>query len=119
MRHFLQNVTVVLIALALAFVSFGHRIALAKPIDLTAYAMPDGTLPQLCLDGTDAGKSMADKRPCPACVIAAAVCLPAAMSLPVVQLPSAQANWPVASQPIAQAHQPRAPPARGPPTFLI
>lgn len=113
-----QTLLVVLLALALVFVGFGHRMAGPDAPGLSAYAMPDGTLPDLCVDGS--GGNSATDTPCPACTITAAMHLPAAVALPAVQLSRSQADWPLPAPPDAQAHQPRAPPARGPPTaFLI
>ena len=80
--HLMRSLLVVLLALALAMVGYGHRMALPAAPDLSAYAMPDGTLPVLCLvDGQDAQKHMADA-PCPACVSAcvAARSIPASAS---------------------------------------
>lgn len=113
-RQMSQRLMVVLLALALGFVGFGHRMIAPQALDLAAYAMPDGSLPDLCIEGSaDQGKA---DTPCPACTIAAALHLPEAVSLPAIDLTASQADWPVVSQPNAQAHQPRAPPARGPPT---
>lgn len=110
---------VALLALALVLVGFGHRMALTGPVDLAAYAMPDGTLPVLCLEGgAETGKT--DRAPsCPACTLAAAILLPAAVVLPAVQLATSQADWPAPATAVAEAHQPRAPPARGPPGLSL
>lgn len=117
-RQFAQNVMALLLAVALIALSFGHRMTLQNPVDLTAYAMPDGTLPQLCLDGgSDHG--VKDQAPCPICRIGAAMELPAIVTLPPVRLTPVVVAWPAAALADATDHPTRAPPARGPPAVLI
>ncbi len=54
--------------LGLGHVPLGH----SSGPDLTAYAMPDGKLPQLCITDADAGQSNpVHKIHCPACHLAA------------------------------------------------
>ncbi len=113
-RQFTQRLMVVLLALALGFVGFGHRMTGPVGPNLAAFAMPDGTLPELCEEGSG-GNGKTDA-PCPACTIASAAQLPAVVALPVVLLTMAQADWAAPVQSVAQAHHARAPPARGPPT---
>lgn len=112
-RQITQHLMVALLALALTFLGFGHRMAAPDAIDLAAYALPDGTVPELCIAGPS-GQGKADA-PCPACTITAAMQLPEAVALPAFALTPSPVVWPVVSQPGAQAHHPRAPPARGPP----
>lgn len=71
----------ILCALALLFVGFAHQplaIAETVPLDLAAYALPDGTLPVFCLTDKDGGQT--DKHvhasDCDACRISAATLLP-------------------------------------------
>ncbi len=118
-RQFAQNVMVLLLAVALGVLGFGHRMALHDPVDLSAYAMPDGTLPELCHDGGTAEHGQKEQPPCPACRIIAAVELPPVITLPPVQLEPVAVIWPDVALADASAHPPRAPPARGPPTVLI
>lgn len=118
-RQFAQNVMVLLLAVALGVLGFGHRIALHDPVDLSAYAMPDGTLPELCHDGGTQDHGQKDQAPCPACRIIAAMELPPVITLPPVQLEPVTVIWPEAALADASEHQPRAPPARGPPITLI
>ena len=118
-RQFAQNVMVLLLAGALGVLGFGHRMALQDPVDLSAYAMPDGTLPELCHDGGTAGHDQKDQPPCPACRIIAAVELPHVITLPSVQLVPVTVVWPDVALADASTYLPRAPPARGPPAFLI
>lgn len=64
--------------LAALFVGFAHRpLAIAQrpaPVDMTAYALPDGTLPEVCLgaDGGGDGSSHGRASSCDACVLSAA-----------------------------------------------
>lgn len=118
-RQFAQNVMLLLLAVALAVLGFGHRMALHDPVDLSAYAMPDGTLPELCHDGGTADHDQKDQAPCPACRIIAAVELPPVITLPPVQLEPVAVVWPDVALADVSIHPPRAPPARGPPDFLI
>jgi hypothetical protein len=55
-----NTVTRLLCVIALLFVGFAHRTPAASPqpdVDLSAYALPDGTLPVICHSpsGTDSG----------------------------------------------------------------
>lgn len=46
-----NTVTRLLCVIALLFVGFGHRVPAVSPqpdVDLSAYALPDGTLPVIC-----------------------------------------------------------------------
>lgn len=71
-----------LCALALVFVAFAHQPVAAFPaqtIDLSAYTLPDGTVPSLCL--TDSGdgdhhKSAWHGTGCEACRLVSSVILP-------------------------------------------
>lgn len=113
LRHVTQRLLVALLALALALVGFGHRAFAPDALILSAYAMPDGTLPELCIQGS--GDQTKDHAPCPACTISAAMQLPQTVSLAAVELKVSQADWPATAQTLTPAHQARAPPARGPP----
>lgn len=118
-RQFARNVMVLLLAVALITLGFGHRMALHDPVDLSAYAMPDGTLPELCHDGGAADHGAKHQPPCPACRIIAALDMPVVAALPAVALVVAIVVWPDTALADANAHPPRAPPARGPPAVLI
>ncbi len=71
-------------ALGLLLVGFGHQpIASAQdaPLDIAAYALPDGSLPILCVTVTDDtqkndGKHTHAQQGCDACRISASVLLP-------------------------------------------
>ena len=71
----------ILCAIALLFVGLGHQpvtLAQAAPLELSAYALPDGTLPILCLTDTDGSRKHAHvhAQPCDACRIGASALLP-------------------------------------------
>lgn len=68
-----------LVAVALLLAAFAHRPAAIEAYgqeDLTAYVLPDGTLPVLCLPG-DPNKSSKHFVPCDFCQIASTFALPA------------------------------------------
>ena len=117
-RQFVQNIMALLLAVALVGLGFGHRMVLEDPVDLSAYAMPDGTLPELCHDGGE-DHGAKDQPPCPLCRIIVALDMPATVTLPPVLLTPQLVVWPHRSVAERSAHQPRAPPARGPPATLI
>ena len=118
-RQFARTLMVLLLAVALGVLGFGHRITLHVRVDLSAYAMPDGTLPELCHDGGTADHGQKDQPPCPACRIIAAVELPPVITLPPVQLVPVTVAWPDVALADASTYLPRVPPARGPPAFPI
>jgi hypothetical protein len=76
----------VLCTLALLFVGFGHQpIALAvatdTPLEIASYALPDGSLPVLCVTASDDGQKSDGKHAhpqqgCDACRISASTLLP-------------------------------------------
>ena len=65
--------------LSLLLVSFVHSPAVSiadDAVDLAAYALPDGTLPVLCLTGgTDDGKGQVDGKSCEFCRLASSIVL--------------------------------------------
>ncbi|AOF90558.1 hypothetical protein BSY16_1965 [Sinorhizobium sp. RAC02] len=75
----------ILCAVALLFVGFAHQPASATQptaLELVQYTLPDGTLPDLCLDGSVDGKTrhvMPIK--CEACRIGSAMLMPAPADL--------------------------------------
>lgn len=71
----------VLYALASLSIGFSHRPAQPSAADLAEFAMPDGTLPVLCLTkGDTSGRSGASKSSCKACRLIAAPGLPPSRS---------------------------------------
>ncbi|MDQ0506806.1 hypothetical protein [Xanthobacter agilis] len=63
--------------LAALFVGLAHKALVIEggsaPVDMTADALPDGTLPEVCLggDGGGDGSSHVHASPCDACVLTA------------------------------------------------
>jgi len=84
-RSFAQNVTVLPLAATLDLGSCGHRMTLHIPVDLNAYAMPDGSMPAFCPHRGTADHGQKTQAPCPACRIIAAAEPPAAIPLPPVK----------------------------------
>jgi hypothetical protein len=114
--------------LALVGLGFGHQKIAPDPVDLTAYAMPDGTLPQLCLDATGddraahntAGHDAQTKGPCPVCTLATGFVLAVQPEPAALILAAQMADWPAPQRVEWLSAASRAPPARGPPiSFLI
>ncbi|WP_416798503.1 hypothetical protein [Ciceribacter azotifigens] len=73
----------VLCTLALLFVGFAHKppavLGSPSPQELAAYALPDGSLPDLCLPSTDGDGNDHDTvigSGCEACIISASIILP-------------------------------------------
>ncbi|HSO46633.1 MAG TPA: hypothetical protein VLQ68_01760 [Rhizobiaceae bacterium] len=64
-------------AVALVLVALAHRPAVSVAADLSAYALPDGSIPALCLPGEDGGNDIAGDAGCEFCRISSAVLLPA------------------------------------------
>ena len=76
----------ILCAVALLSVGFAHRPAMAanvpSAVELAQYVLPDGTMPDLCLDGMVDGKEKhATPIKCEACRIGSAMLLPAPADL--------------------------------------
>ncbi|MCA2410369.1 hypothetical protein GYN07_02770 [Rhizobium leguminosarum bv. viciae 248] len=80
----------ILCAVALVFVGFAHQLPAAAagefdPAELAQYALPDGTLPTLCVTVTDkSGENQHDKahsHGCEACRISASILLPVPMDI--------------------------------------
>ncbi|GLS85529.1 hypothetical protein GCM10010873_05020 [Cypionkella aquatica] len=118
-RQFALNVMALLLAVALTTLGFGHRMVLQDPVDLSAYAMPDGTLPELCHDSGMGDHSSKDQAPCPLCRIIAAFEIPASTGVPAVHLVAVAQVWPQLAVADASAYPPATPPARGPPVTQI
>ncbi|MCL8384224.1 hypothetical protein [Xanthobacter aminoxidans] len=107
-----------LFVLAQLTLGFAHQpVALPSseaPVDLAAYALPDGTLPDLCLNGADAG-TVLKAHPCDACVLTSAPGLAVAPQ-PALAAPDGRriAHLPVGCE-RQPAEQARGAQARGPP----
>jgi hypothetical protein len=64
-------------AVLLVALGFAHRPASAMPRDISAYALPDGSFPTICIPEnghSKTGKDMSQR--CEACRVAGAVALP-------------------------------------------
>lgn len=73
----------IICALALFMVGFAHKplgvsdqLAAYAGVDIAEYILPDGTLPDLCLNGEEHGGHHAKSNDCEACRIASSVDLP-------------------------------------------
>ncbi len=79
-RYTFNTVTRLLCVIALLLVGFAHRIPAASPqpdADLSAYALPDGTLPVICYSPPDTGSGTAIFfSDCEFCRLASAAILP-------------------------------------------
>lgn len=62
----------------LVVLGFAHRpLAATVPLDISAYALPDGSLPTICIPGDADGKTGKDMgQRCDACRITSAATLP-------------------------------------------
>lgn len=110
----------VVLALAMAVLEAHLPMAPARgpAPDLSAYAMPDGTLPSLCLTMDDPdGDGSATGDHCPECVIAKVLAV-LAPSVPHVSGATPLAVARLSAETLVIAERPRAPPARGPPAPL-
>jgi|GEM_PF-720730 len=112
-----------LCGLALVLVAFAHQPAAvsgnpgARTVDLSAYALPDGSLPQLCISGLgDSGEAGFVLGPCEFCRIAGAFLLPppTCVPQPVVRAVAVHLTSPHDDCPVLTGHRPDAP-LRGPP----
>lgn len=72
--------------MALLMVGFAHKISAfggGKMPDLSAFALPDGTVPTICTTGFDPDGDKPGKQSCDACRLAAASNLPLPAAIPV------------------------------------
>lgn len=118
-RILANRLIVACLALALMVVGLGHQHATATPSDpmLAAYLEMGGSLDELCIESTDAGRGMAQD--CPVCTLAQSMALsPDAPELTACARIT-RVDPPRLSAPLAHGHTPRAPPARGPPAILV
>lgn len=108
-----------LYALAMVLLGFAHRpipLQTIEPVSLAAYALPDGTLPDICQHDPSTGQHDARDGRCDACALShapgllapAAICFPAAT-------PYRLAAWSAPHGQFAPAAT-AAPVSRGPPT---
>ena len=118
----------ILCAVALVFVGFAHKpvtAAMLSPVELAAFVLPDGTIPDICLsdvvDGDiKGGKKHTSGHGCEACRIGGSMLSPE----PVDLIGAVLAFRIVGAKPLVEAviagtrFQPGAPP-RAPPVFLV
>lgn len=83
---------------------------------LAAYIQMGGELEDLCVS-QDGPQGMAEE--CPVCTLAQIMALGADAPGAGVALCIAMLDVPAAGHLLVRAHSPRAPPARGPPLFLV
>lgn len=107
----------VLMALSLGLAGFGHKPLRPQGVDLAAYAMADGTVPELCLTGQAGGE--AGHEGCPVCVIAKAFVLAAMAEAPALPLAFRREVVAVVAVADNSLQFARAPPARGPPEYHL
>lgn len=109
--------------LALVLVAFAHQPAAVsgipgeRTVDLSAYALPDGSLPQLCIPGLgDSSETGFVLGSCEFCRIAGTFLLPppACLSQPIVRSVAIDFSAPRDDNPAMTGHRPGAP-LRGPP----
>lgn len=113
-----------LCALSLLLVAFAHRplalddaASVASSVELAAFVLPDGTLPDLCLTGEDDARHSAANH-CEACRIVSSVDLPSPLGGYVITrwFADAELAVPQDARLAYPALRPGASP-RGPPTF--
>jgi ferric-dicitrate binding protein FerR (iron transport regulator) len=114
-RRAIGRVATALCVLALWLVAWGHQPL--RTADLAAYAMPDGSLPELCLTDGTTGPAKAHE-PCPSCTLAKAVTLPDAPQAVRVAMLARVADWRQGTAHLVATPLPRVPAARGPPVVL-
>ena len=112
-----------LCALALILVAFAHQPAAVsgipgtRAVDLSVYALPDGSLPQLCISGlSDSGETGFVLGPCEFCRIAGTFLLPppTCVPQPLVRAVAFNPAPPRDDHPVRTGHRPDTP-LRGPP----
>jgi hypothetical protein len=109
-------------ALSLVLVAFAHQplnVGGTRLPDASAYALPDGSIPVICvtLPGDEGGKQASHRLPCAACLVAGSVLVPVPDTIaghvarpvePVVfvaiELPVVRAKFPPAAPPQAPPH---------------
>lgn len=120
LRRFGSRLTHLLLLLALVTGAFGTAPLLAgktQGVDLSDYALPDGSLPLLCLPGTGSGDEdgTAPSGHCPYCCTAAQATLPPLPATPQSRLrPEVHSLPGGTSLPAHRVFRPAAP-LRGPP----
>lgn len=106
-----------LLSIAPTLPGFARSGHLPGNIDLSAYALPDGSSPFICFNSSGDPAPETDlEQHCPLCTLAKVVALPPRIaaikvSLPVDDVIRALPERPVVQSPILSANRSRAPPA--------
>lgn len=108
-----------LYALAMLLLGFAHQPAALPrpPIDLSAFALPDGSLPEFCPGSRDDSGAIAGVLVCDACLLVhGGGLLPTPVALPsrpgFIRLALDKSSAPILSGRVAAAQRARAPPGR-------
>lgn len=108
-------------AVLLVALGFAHRPVSAMPRDISAYALPDGSFPTICIPengDSRTGKDMSQR--CEACRVAGAVALPSppcesADVAPIIE----RAAFPFTPERFHRLNFPPNAPPRGPPALPV
>lgn len=115
----LTRVIATLLALALVGLGFGYRHDASVPTDLllAGYLQAGGSLDALC--GSDDPPPQERGPDCPVCTVAKSVALGAETASTQLAERIVAADSPRAGHLVVNLHEPRAPPARGPPAVPV
>jgi hypothetical protein len=108
-------------AMLLVALGFAHRPASAMPAAISAYMLPDGSLPTICIpqnEDSKSGKEMGQR--CEACRIAGAVALPSPPCASAKIAPvSERAAFAFTAERFHRLNFPPNAPPRGPPALPV
>lgn len=111
-----------LCVVALAFAGLAHRPAMAMPsLEFAAYVLPDGTLPDICVDDAVHGRAkLVPAKVCEACRIGGAMLVPEPSGLDGLPplLGAARLPMPAGAVLVVRRERPGAPP-RAPPLAAL
>lgn len=108
-----------LYAVAAVLIGFAHRAPAVAGADLAAYMLGDGTVPDLCLSGTDDASGRAGGVACDACLLTSAPGLGPVQVATLVPPVTAAAVVHVAEAPARAVISIFRPTSRGPPVSPI
>jgi hypothetical protein len=118
----MQNIAHALLRLGLVLgvmlLGFAHAPLRAAGPDMAAFAMPDGTMPQLCQTAPDEG-TPSQHVTCPACHLAANLGTPAAKPRAIWALVPHVQPFGTAAQVLIDTIAAAPPQARAPPTLTL
>ncbi len=118
-RHLLSWALLALLALSVPLAARPHEPPSRAELLLAAFALPDGSIPDLCGAGEADGAPKAYEARCSLCVLAKLAVLGPAPARPGCALAPVPAALPRAPRLALAAAWPQAPPARGPPPPLV